>query len=224
MKTYITDIIPKIQRFSQKLDDLSKLTNQHWVSLGDISQSKCVYIFRPNNQLLISVDGIVEKGTWEYLGNQSLLLDMKNKSFLLKHGFFDETILALKLDSSDGYAFFINETKYYGELNSIEEILIFLENKYLIKIDNANVLETKESHLINEKGKYGFTVISEKEQFNKIAWWSFTEYLVEFNDGKQGKVFKSNSGKYYYIDILNGKKEYFEFEKVVFGLYLYLKH
>ena len=66
MKTFITDIIPKIQRFSKKLDDLTKLTNQHWVSLGDITKNKKVFIFRQNNQLLISENGIVEKGSWEY--------------------------------------------------------------------------------------------------------------------------------------------------------------
>jgi hypothetical protein len=75
MRTYIADIIPKLQKFSQRLDDLTRLTNQHWVSLGDIDQTKRVFIFRPNNQLLISDNGIVEKGSWEYLGNQTLLMD-----------------------------------------------------------------------------------------------------------------------------------------------------
>jgi hypothetical protein len=142
MKTYIADIIPKIQKFSQKLDDLTKLTNQHWVSIGEIGQTKRVYIFRTNNQLLISDNGIVEKGTWEYLGNQSLLMDTRNGSYLLKHGFFDQNIIALKLDSTDNYAFFVNETKYDRELNTIEDILAFLNKKYLIdkkkSVDNSS--------------------------------------------------------------------------------------
>ena len=40
MKTYFADLIPKIKRFSKKLDDLTLLTNQHWVSLCDISNNK----------------------------------------------------------------------------------------------------------------------------------------------------------------------------------------
>jgi hypothetical protein len=131
MNTYIADIIPRIQRFSKRLDDLTKLTNQHWVSLGDINQSKRVFIFRQNNQILISENGIVEKGSWEYLGNQSLLLDTKHESYLLKHGFFDENVIALKLDNTDSYAFFVNETKYDRELNNIQDVLNFLEAKYL---------------------------------------------------------------------------------------------
>ncbi len=31
MKKYLLDIIPKIQRFSQKLDNLTVLLNKHWI-------------------------------------------------------------------------------------------------------------------------------------------------------------------------------------------------
>jgi hypothetical protein len=65
------------------------------------------------------------------LGNQSLLIETKEKSYLLKHGFFDENVIALKLDSTDNYIFFVNETKFHKELNTINDILVFLENKYL---------------------------------------------------------------------------------------------
>lgn len=87
MKTYFLDLIPKLQRFSQKLDDLTRLTNQHWVVVDEIANSKNVYIFRTNNDLLISQNGKVEKAKWEYLGNNSLLIDKKEDSYLFKHGF-----------------------------------------------------------------------------------------------------------------------------------------
>lgn len=131
MKTFISDLIPKLQRFSQKLDNLTLLTNQHWVVIDEISNSKNVYIFRANNDLLISHNGKVEKAKWEYLGNNSLLIDRKDESYLFKHGFFDENILALKVDSKDEYAFLINENKYEGELNSIDRVIDFLTNKYI---------------------------------------------------------------------------------------------
>lgn len=132
MKTYIANIIPRIQRFSKRLDDLTKLTNQHWVSLGDIADGKKVFMFRDSSKLLIAENGIIiDRGTWEYLGNQSLLLETSNGGYLLKHGFFDENVIALKLDSTDKYAFFVNESKYENELNNIGDILKFLELKYL---------------------------------------------------------------------------------------------
>ncbi len=130
MKTYLADIFPKIQRYSEKLDNLALLINQHWVSI-DTSISKTVYIFRTNNELIISTNGKVEKAEWEFLGNKSLLIDKATGSYLFKHGFFDENILALKVDSTEEYAVFINEDKYDGELNSIESVIDFLNQKYL---------------------------------------------------------------------------------------------
>lgn len=76
-------------------------------------------------------NGKVEKARWEYLGQNSILIDNKDESFLFRHGFFDENILALKLDSTEEYAFLVNETKYMGELNTLENIFHFLQTKYL---------------------------------------------------------------------------------------------
>lgn len=131
MKTFIADIFPKIQRYSQTLDNLTLLTNQHWVSIDNILVNKTVYIFRTNSELLVSMNGKVEKAKWEYLGNKSLLIDRSTESYLFKHGFFDENILALKVDSSDEYAVFVNENKYDGDLNSISKVFDFLEEKYI---------------------------------------------------------------------------------------------
>ncbi|MCX7637783.1 MAG: hypothetical protein N2044_08070 [Cyclobacteriaceae bacterium] len=223
MKTYIADIIPKIQRFSQRLDDLTKLTNQHWVSLGDITQTKRVFIFRANNQLLISDNGIVEKGSWEYLGNQSLLLETKQESYLLKHGFFDENVIALKLDSTESYAFFVNETKYHSELNNITDILKFLENKYIKNNGSSSGLSSTQKRTINEDAKYGYDVKSEKEKYD-FVWGNFIEYEIEFTCGRKGQVYKGgNTGKYFYMDITFGKKYYNNFEQAVYGLFLYLR-
>jgi hypothetical protein len=131
VQTFISDIIPKIQRFSKKLDDLTMLTNQHWVVIDTIDKTKNVYIFRKNNELLVSSDGEVEKGRWEYLGNNSLLIDKKDKSYLFKHGFVDENVLALKIDGREEYAFMVNENKYDGELNSFNRVVDFLNRTYL---------------------------------------------------------------------------------------------
>ncbi|MCU0445221.1 MAG: hypothetical protein MUE85_09915 [Microscillaceae bacterium] len=75
MKTYFADLTPpQIQRFSEQMDNLALLTNQNWVVIAGIEHNKTVYSFRTNNELLILVNGKVEKGKWEYLGNKSLFL------------------------------------------------------------------------------------------------------------------------------------------------------
>ncbi len=139
MKTYISDIFPKLQRFSEELNNQTLLSNQHWVLIDNILTSKTIYIFRNNNDLLISNNGKVKRGRWEYLGNNSLIIDKEDESYLFKQGFFDENVLALKVDGSKEYALFVNENKYNGELNSLEKIIDFLNQKYLDKCEKSNL-------------------------------------------------------------------------------------
>lgn len=221
MKTFITDLIPKIQRFSQRLDDLSKLTNQHWVSLSEIPQSKIVFIFRSNNQLLISENGIVKKGTWEYLGNHSLLIDTMTESFLLKQGFFDENILALKLDSTESYAIFINETKYDGELKTIDDVLIFLENKYLKDNNIPNDSSfTKNGASYNNK-EYGYVVTSKKELKNLFGA-KLIKYEIQFSDKSKGIIYQDlKSQQFYFEDWFGDHIWNSDFHKTVTDMYAY---
>lgn len=140
MKTYILDIIPKIQRFSQKLDNLTILLDKHWVILDEDISTKSVFIFREkDNQLLISNDGKIEKGNWEYLGNNSLLIDRKDGSFLFKHGFIDDYVLALKVDGKEEYALLVNEQWFEKQLMSLDEILSFLNERYIEQKEQLSI-------------------------------------------------------------------------------------
>ena len=59
MQLYLLDIVNKVKDFSKKLDEKSLLENNHWVLLDELNYKKVVYIFRPRNELLISIDGKV---------------------------------------------------------------------------------------------------------------------------------------------------------------------
>lgn len=58
-----------------------------------------------------------------------MLIDIKLKSYLFKHGFIDKDILALKKHGKDEYAIFVNEDKYDGEL-SPNGVFEYLKRKY----------------------------------------------------------------------------------------------
>lgn len=175
MKTYFADIIPKIKRYSEKLDNLTLLTNKHWVVIDELQNSKFVYIFRNNFELLISQNGKVEKAKWEYLGNNSLLIEKKDESYLFRHGFFDSNILALKVDGRDEYFFLVNENNYGGDLNSIEKVSNFLEKKYL------RIISQNQKRNVNISG---------------IEYTNSKEIILE----KELNVVRNNFGKYGYLD------------------------
>mgnify|MGYP006079515613 FL=1 len=96
-------------------------------------QPKKIYIFRKKNELLVSTDGRVEKGNWEYINNECILIDIFSKSFLLRLEFIDETYLILKSDikrNDAGYTIFVNESKSQKMLNSIEDIQEYFSDMY----------------------------------------------------------------------------------------------
>ena len=199
MRTYILDIIPKIRRFSRKLDDLTLLTNQHWVVIDDVDNVKQVYIFRQNNELLISKNGKVDKAKWEYLGDNALLIDLKEESYLLKHGFFDENILALKIDGKEEYALLVNETKYGHELNSSKSVIEFLTKKYI----NNTIQKSYQTKEVNQLQGYSLKKITKANSFYSTK---DDEYIVEYDDGIKGKVFlKNNSEEAYFIGKVDGR-------------------
>jgi len=64
---------------------------------------------------------------------------MKETTYLFKHGFFDENILALKIDGKEEFVFLVNENKFDGELNSIERVVKFLQTNYTDEVNNKKI-------------------------------------------------------------------------------------
>lgn len=191
MKTFFTDIIPKLKKYSNKLDNLSLLTNQHWVVLNDLEKTKVIYIFRENKDLLVSTNGKVDKAKWEYLGNSSILIDLKEQSYLFKQGFFDENILALKVDNSNEFVILINETKYNNELNSIESVNSFLNKQYVVNplSPEVNIKKPKNKILNLKYKKSGYS----------IKMGRFMCYIVTFKNKDELLIYKKESNNKYYF-------------------------
>lgn len=143
MQTYLSDIIPSLSRYSKQLNDETLLTSRHWVVIDEIANRKNIYIFRKNRDLLISTNGLVERGTWDYLGNDKILIEQNGKAFLFRHGFFEDDFLALKIEGGEEYAFLVNEKKYDENLNSVLSIHSFLTKKY---IDSPDVMTQGEEN------------------------------------------------------------------------------
>ena len=61
MKYYLLNALARIKQYSQKLDAEAILYNKSWVIFNDTGDKE-VFIFRPKNELLISLNGIVSKG------------------------------------------------------------------------------------------------------------------------------------------------------------------
>jgi hypothetical protein len=152
MKEYLKDIFPKIIRFSKELDDLAILTNKSWVLLNEEVGVHEVWIFRSNNDLIVSKNGIAIKGKWEFIQEaNSLYIEVGEYQRLINKAFIDDVALLLRLDGDKDIIALANENK----INEAFKINEYIENQYLEEshtgylknVDEKTVIKPKEISL-----------------------------------------------------------------------------
>jgi hypothetical protein len=111
MKAYLQDIINRLSQFSEMLDNTTLFIDKPWV-LIDAESNYHKYIFKKDGQLVMSLNGQVQLGKWEYLtGAKSLLIDRIKDKVLLNQSFFDSAVMLLRIDGTNNDLFILaNET------------------------------------------------------------------------------------------------------------------
>ncbi len=98
MKNYLSSLLPRLKQFSQDLDKKEIFVDIPWV-IVDEQQNQQKYIFKRNGDLLMSLNGQVTIGKWEYLSSaKSLLIDRIVDKILLNQNFIDTAVMVLKKD------------------------------------------------------------------------------------------------------------------------------
>lgn len=101
MIDYIATLLPRIQQFSKGLNDTAIFADVPWAFI-DEDGDKVTYIFRRNNELLVSKKGDVTTGHWEYLPvMQSLLIEHAGRKRMYNQGFVDNVVMALRKDGTE---------------------------------------------------------------------------------------------------------------------------
>lgn len=212
MKYYISDIIPKLQRFSRQLDELTLIQNHHWIAFDSSTETITTYIFRDNKDLLISQGGQVRKSKWDYLGNQTILIEKLEESLLFRNSFFDETVLVLNLHNTDTYAFFFNETKIGTSFKTIEKLNEYLKKKYFVN--------SSTNKMFNSFKNIDYTENLPEKKFDFILG-SYIQTLITYSNGQSGYIMQGNStGKYFYLHSFNGRTYTKSKNECIYQLYL----
>lgn len=101
IKDYVKKVFPVILDFSISLDKTSSILDKPWVALGNEKERE-KYIFKKNHDLIISREGKVEIGRWEFLEEaHSFLIKRESGTFLYNQGFLDKAVLILKVDGKE---------------------------------------------------------------------------------------------------------------------------
>lgn len=145
MKQYLADILPRLQKYSARLDNLSLITDTPWIQVDD-SNDRVVFIFRSKgSELLVSENGDVNTCSWEYLDYMdALLVKMGERRALYNHGFLDDAVMILSKDGSADYLLLVNEKKV--EARDRERVLSRLNRKYLESAESDHKVDKVEQH------------------------------------------------------------------------------
>lgn len=161
MKTYLLNSIQRVKEYSIKLDAQSILYGKKWEVFNDTGEKE-VFFFKPNNELVISRNGLVQKGKWDLLSITSILIDIDNKSYLFNAAFVDNKILALQLDGRNEYIILIeSETNKQFFLDTINKVEKYLVNEYIKpspKVDNKNQVTTPKVEIEKDGNKFRMIV------------------------------------------------------------------
>ena len=149
MKTFLLSAVKRLKSYSQKLDAKSILYDKSWEVFNE-NGDKELMIFRTNQELLISRNGIIQKGKWELLDIANIIIDVGEKSYLFNASYIEDNFLALKLDGTEEYMVMIEaDMMNRFSLNSVKSIESYLDNRYK-KIEDDKAREQKRIEAIQQ--------------------------------------------------------------------------
>lgn len=199
MKLYINNLVQRLQKFSQSLDKKEIFIDIPWVTIDeDINQQK--FIFKRNGDLIMSLNGIVTIGKWEYLSTaKSLLIDRIEDKILLNQNFIDSAVMVLRKDGEKEKNFILANEILIPNLDVADYLKkLFYQKSNII----AKRLKTGEYIEIENFDGFDYTKAKATIEGEQIQ---DGEYELE----KTGKKFIINGGKIVKVlvkDIVNTNK------------------
>ncbi|APS40631.1 hypothetical protein [Salegentibacter sp. T436] len=202
MKIYAQNLLHRLERFSIQLDKVELFVNKPWV-LIDQDNNYQKYIFKRDGELVMSLNGKVQVGKWEFIGAaNSLLIDRIVDKLLLNQLYTDEGVMALKCDGFNNDYFILANETIIPDLN-IENYLRKIEHKKFNVISGRLITGgTLEIFLENnEEPKIGMRATLEGEEIEyDLVRTKKTNTLYEI---KQSRIIRISYPKVYYLNELN---------------------
>lgn len=135
MKLYLSNLIPRLREFSLTLDTIETFVDIPWVIIDEnLNQQK--YIFKRNGALIMSLNGQVTLGRWEFLSTaRSLLIDRIKDKIMLNQNFIDPAVMVLKMDGLNDESLVLANEILLPDLNVIEYLkqLYYRKNRIVLK-------------------------------------------------------------------------------------------
>lgn len=189
MKAYIQDLVNRLSQFSEKLDNTTLFVDTPWV-LIDNETNYHKYIFKRDGELVMSFNGQVQIGKWEYLtAAKSLLIDRVKDKILLNQSFFDSAVMVLKVDGTNKDLFILANETIIPDLDIKKYLQSVTYKKFNIITGNLTNGKTLEIYRgVSETPQIGMkaTIDGENPEDGKYQSQTTRRYY----EVKEGKIFR----------------------------------
>lgn len=147
MIDYVNNILPRIKEYSRALNKKELFIDHPWTLIDELG-CKQTYIFRRNNELIMSNDGNVLIGSWEILPKaSSLLIDRVKDKLLLKQEFIDDAMMILMTDSLNGLPFILINSNIIPDY----DVNRYINDKYVNTAKTAGIDNLKSVNPTEQK-------------------------------------------------------------------------
>ncbi|MCK0125592.1 hypothetical protein MWU76_14465 [Gelidibacter sp. F2691] len=174
MRAILNDIVPRLEPFEYALHYDTQFINQKWVLINGINEVKAVYLFKPNNELVISEDNQVTKTRWSFINSNFISITTADGMILIKAYYKDKDMLVLNQKESEDYAFFINSSAYNTTIDTKEDVQQYFKDKYLKKA--TQLISEHQFYYIQRFKEYGPYTL--KELLKKVKNKAVNAYCL----------------------------------------------
>lgn len=183
MKLYLKSIVKQLRNYSATLDKTSILIDKPWALIDDEFEMQKL-IFKKDKELILSKNGQVQIGKWDYFPEaKSLLIDRNTDKILCNEAFIDKGVMVLRLDGTDSRFFILANENIVPDLDA---------NRYLkeLRYQKLKIAETK---LVDGR----ILEVSRDEEYNGPQIGN--PVTVEADPIEDGKYQLAEAKKYYEV-------------------------
>lgn len=182
MKSYLQNIVPQLKNFSLSLDKAAILINKPWAFIDDEGEVQKL-IFKKNKELILSKNGKVTEGKWDYFPEaKSLLIDRGTDKILCNEAMIDDAVLIMKLDGTNNQFFVLANENIVTDLDVRKYLINLRRRKLALHIRKLYDGREIEIHKNNKTYRYGLgshvSIDSEPVEDGKYKIATTNEYVV----------------------------------------------
>lgn len=118
LQLHLKNVARQLSNHSTTLEKASIFLDKPWALLDEELEVQKL-IFKKNKELILSRNGKVEIGKWDYFPEaKSLLIDRNYDKILCNEAFIDKGVMILKLDGTDNKFFMLANENLLPDLNA----------------------------------------------------------------------------------------------------------